>query len=214
MSTRSLLALAACGAAVAALPAPAGAATLATDLPCYPERYPVSVAGNGWGPNTRWSVQTEQVFTAGTADALGAFTGTFEAPLIPENTVKPKTFTLTGSQDGAPVAEATFQVVNFLVKLDTDRGRPTGRTMWRFSGFAPGRTVYVHVRRGGKTLSNTKIATSSAPCGTGKRRLARLPGVRRPRNGTYKLYVDSSKKFSAKTRPQYRADFSVFTRFR
>ncbi|MBJ7332593.1 MAG: hypothetical protein JHC95_22045 [Solirubrobacteraceae bacterium] len=212
MPFRSVLAAAVAGAVL--LPATASGAALTTDLPCYPEGYPVTTSGSGWGPNTRWNVQAEQVFVAGDADALGNFQTQFPAPIVPEDTLEPKTFTLSGTQDGAPVAQTTFQVINTLVKLDEDRGRPTGKTRWRFSGWAPNSTVYVHIRRGGKTLSNTKISKSKGPCGTGSRRMARLPGVSRPRSGTYKVFVDTAKSYSAKTRPQYQGSYIVYTTFR
>ena len=215
MLFRSALAAAATALTVAAVPAVAPAASLTTDLPCYPEGYPVTFSGSGWSPNTQWGLSAGgSVFQSGSADVLGSFTSRVAAPNVVPDTVAPQKVTVVGTQDGSEVASVSFRVVNFMVKLDSDRGRPTGKTTWRFSGFSPGSTVYVHIRRGGKTLSNTRIGTSSSPCGTGKRRLARLPGVAHPRSGTYKVFVDGAKQYSPKTSPQMRGSYIVYTTYR
>ncbi len=188
------------GAATALLaPAAAHAATLKTDLPCYIEGQAMGVAGEGWGPGTAWGVQADQIFASGTADEAGNFVDTTQvkAPIVPEITTKPTTVTLTGQQDGVDVASTTFKVVNFLVDPKDPNGKPTGKTKWGFSGFEPGKAIYFHVTRKGKTYTE-KVGTAKSPCGTLTKRLRRLPAVpgKKIAYGTYKVAVDSRKKYA------------------
>jgi len=208
--TRALVTLAASVAAFALAPAVAGAATLGTNLPCYVERQPMVIGGAGWVPGTGWSVQTEQLFDSGVADPAGNWVSTTEtAPIIPALTTKARTFTLTGSQDGTAVATATFKVVNFLVKPRDPNGKPKGTTSWGFSGFLPGKRIYVHVRRGSKTYTEA-AGRGDQTCGTLRTRLSRLPAVPRSRvnPGVYKVFVDNRRRFSKGGR-QYPASITI-----
>lgn len=198
-------------AAVTALaPAAAGAATIATNLPCYVETQPMIIGGTGWGPGTGWSVQADQIFDAGVADGAGNWVSSTEtAPVVPAITTRPQTVTLTGAQDGVTVATATFKVVNFLVRPRDDNGKPKGKTSWGFSGFLPGKRIYVHVRRGSKTYTEA-AGRGDGTCGTLRTRMSRLPAVPRSkvRAGTYKVFVDNRRKFSKGGR-QYAAAITI-----
>lgn len=201
-------------AAAATVPATAGAATLTTDLPCYLEQQPMTITGSGFTAGGSWSVSAEQLFDFGTADAAGNFVSTNEtAPIIPKITTKPKTFTLTGKDGDAVVATTTFRVVNFLVKPASTNGKPTGTTRWNFSGFLPGKAIYFHVRKGGRTWTQ-KAGKGSAPCGTLKTRLRRLPAVPASQIsfGTYKIAVDNRKRYTKGGR-QYTASVSIYRTF-
>lgn len=193
--------------AAAALLAPAAAhgAALQTDLPCYIENQAVGITGSGWAPGSSWSVSADQVFASGTADQAGNFVDTTQvrAPIVPAATTQPRTVMLTGRQDGTDVASTTFKVVNFLVALKDPDGKPTGTTRWRFSGFEPGKAIYIHVRRKGRTYTQ-KAGAATSPCGTLSKRLRRLPAVpsKKIAYGKYNIAVDSRKKY-AKANGQY-----------
>lgn len=194
---RILLALSGLATLAAALPAAAGAAVIATDHPCYVERQPMTIFGAGWVPGSAYSVETEQLYAFGAADAAGRWTSTTEtAPIVTRESIKPKTFTLTGKQAGTPVGTVAFKVVNFGVKIGDASGKPRGRTSWGFSGFEPGKRIYVHVRRGGRTYTQG-AGRGDATCGTRRTRLRRLPAVpaSRIRTGTYKVFVDNRRAF-------------------
>ncbi len=211
--TFSRLALAGATAALIA-PAAASGATIQTDLPCYLEGQPVGVAGTGWGPGTAWSYRADQIFASGTVEPTGNFLDSSQtAPIVPEDTTKATTVTLTGQQDGTDVASTTFQVVNLNVKLKDDSGKPTGKTKWSFSGFEPSKPIYVHVRRKGKTYT-AKAGASSAPCGILTKRLRRLPAwpAKKIAYGKYKIAVDNRKAYG-KPKGQYNqftASITVF----
>lgn len=217
MPSRPLVLVGLAAAGFASTAATAQAAVITTDRACYVEQQPMAIAGTQFAPNSRYTVATDQLFAFGDADAAGNWLSTTEtAPIVPERTTRPKTFTLTAKQDGVDVATASFDVVNLLVTLASTRGKPTSSTTWRFSGFTPGESIYVHVRRGGKTLANVRMGRGDARCGRLSTRQRRLPGVssRRLRTGRYDLYMDNRKTFSPSKRPQYRSSISIFRTFR
>lgn len=195
-STRFLIA----GTAVALLaPAAAHAATLQTDQSCYLPGQSMGIAGSGWTAGSAWTVKGSGIFASGAAAADGTFTtsGVKAPDLANSASPKPKTITLTGTQDGTAVATTTFQVVNFLVRPKSTNGKPTGMTTWVFSGFAAKSTIFFHIVHNGHTYTQ-KIGRTSSPCGTLTKRLRRLPAVppRKISYGKYKVYVDSRRKFS------------------
>jgi len=195
------------------IPGAAQAATLSTDQPCYVEREPMTISGSGWVPGSRWSVQADQIFAAGDADGAGAFSTLEPAPFLSSSGVKPKTFTLTGDQDGTEVASTTFKVVNFLVKPAKANGKPTKTTRWAFSGFLPGRKIYFHVKRGRKVYTE-KAGRGDRTCGNLRTRVRRLPAVpaSQIKFGTYKVIVDNRRKLRKGGR-KYKARITVFRRF-
>ncbi|WP_205698999.1 hypothetical protein [Conexibacter sp. SYSU D00693] len=205
------------GAGAAALPAAASAqATVATDRPCYVEQQPMAISGTGFTPGARLSVETEQLFSAGNADAGGGFVTTTEtAPIVPTITPDKKTFTLVAKQDGVPVAQTQFQVANFAYSVTPSRARPTSKVRYRFSGWPTGRNVYVHVRRNGRTLGTTKLGKTQGACGELSKR-ARFMPVRRGRVpfGTYRYQFDLTPKYSSKTVPRMTGQVSIVRTFR
>jgi hypothetical protein len=187
--------------AIAALalfaPAAAQGATLTTDHQCYIEGQKMGISGTGWAPGSQWGVRTEQIYGFGTADPAGNFSTTDEkAPVIVAQNNKPKTFTLSGEQDGTAITSTTFQAINFIVKPASPNGKPTRKTKWQFGGFFAGQSIFFHIKRGGKTYTS-KAGKAHGACGTLTRKLKRLPGVpnRKIHNGTYKVFVDNRRKF-------------------
>lgn len=188
-------------------PASAGAATLATDLPCYVERQAMTLTGAGWAPDSAFAVEGERIAASGFADPLGAWSATVAAPGTRGRSTRPRTQALTGLQDGAPVASTSVRTVDFAVDPQGPRaGAPTARRRVRFSGFQPGRRIYVHVRReGAKRVRTQRIGRAQSPCGTLARRLRRLPAVPAAaiRFGEYTIAFDSRRRYAQSTRPQF-----------
>ncbi len=196
---------------VAALvPAGANAATITTDRPCYYERQATTITGAGWGPGTRWNAAADQIFAAGDADPAGNWTTQVQAPILTREGISPKAVTLTGTQDGVAVATTNFQVVNFLVQPKATHGKPTRSTTWAFSGFEPGKRIYVHIRRGSHTYTE-KAGRGDGTCGTLRTRLRRLPAVpaSQIRKGRYGVFVDTRRAFR-KGGHQFPARITVF----
>jgi hypothetical protein len=88
------------------------------------------------------------------------------------------------------------------------RARPTSRVRMRVFGFQPGRTVFLHVRRGGRTRGTFRIGVPAAPCGTAARRLRYMP-LRRWSTGSYTYEFQQSKRFDRK-KPRVQLRVSLF----
>lgn len=199
--------------AALALPAASDAATLTTDRKCYvdAEGQVMNVSGADWAPGSAWTVSGAGIDEVGTTDGAGAFAFNTDVPAIGDG-ARPRSFTLSATEDGAQAAEVSFKVVNFLAMPASIQGRPTGRTSWSFAGFRPARPIYVHVKRGGRVYSD-RAGRGDRQCGTLKTRLRRLPAVpaRKIRYGTYKVFVDNRRKFR-RGGLQYFATITIFRR--
>ena len=199
--------------AVLAFPAAAEAAKLSTDRQCYVDApgQLINVSGSDWAPGAAWSVSGAGIEETGTTGEAGTFAFDAGVPAIGDG-IKPRRFTLSATEDGTPVAETTFKVVNFLAIPASIQGRPTGKTSWGFSGFAPGKPIYVHVKRAGRVYTE-KAGRGDRQCGTLKTRMRRLPAVpaRRIRYGRYQVYVDNRRKFR-RGGLQYAASITIYRR--
>lgn len=214
-SLRAILLLVTTALAAAAAAAPASAASIDVDRSCYNERAPMEVSGRGFTPGTSWTVTTTGLTGTGIVDSDGTFRSPgAPAPVVLRKTTRPTRFTLSASVGGRRIATRRIRVVNLLVTLGSTNGRPTGRTRWQFSGFDRGKSVYLHVRRGGRTIRTVRMGRADRSCGRLSVLARRLPGIRssRIRPGTYRFAIDSRKKYSSRTRPQYRTGIRVLRR--
>lgn len=209
---KRILIPAAVAAAVAVVPAGASAAAVTTDLPCYLPGLPVTFAGSAFTPAAPFSVSGTGIFASGTVDAAGNATASTTAPSLSSSRRSPKTVAYQAT-DGANTIPGSFKVVNGGAKWDGS-GNPRGTVKWSFGGLTPGQPVYVHVRRDSKTVKTTRAGKAGGVCGTASKRLKRLPvDSADVRNGTYKVFVDSRKKFT-KGGLQYGYSYRVFTTYK
>jgi hypothetical protein len=74
-------------------------------------------------------------------------------------------------------------------------------------GFTPGKTVYAHFRYGGITRRTVSLGVAKGVCGIATKRMRALPT--KVRYGSWRAYIDQSKKFSFKTRPQWIDPFRI-----
>ena len=196
----------------AAAPAVSSAATVATDLPCYLPGQTVTFGGAQFVPGAPFSVSGTGVFGSGTVDAAGNATATTSAPTLALKRRSAKTVAFQAT-DGTNTIPGAFKVVNGGAQWDGS-GNPRGTVKWAFGGLTPGQPIYVHVRRGSKTIKTTRAGKAGGVCGTATKRLKRLPvASSQVRNGSYKVFVDSRKKFS-RGGLQYGYSYRVFTTYR
>lgn len=123
-----------------------------------------------------------------------------------------QTFSLIASVGGSPVAATTFRQVRGGYTQPSG-GSPHRKARYRARGFAPGKNVYVHFRRGSRTVKTVKLGKANSPCGLVSRKFRLLP-VAHPRVGTYKIYVDQASKYSSHTQVQARGELRIITVFR
>ncbi len=221
---RTLVAAVAIAGSALAVAAPAHAATLTTLVPCVPYDAGVRnlpIAGTGFTPGGRVTIQsapkgstTPTFLTGADVDPAGNFTIAALPPSFNPFSRKLQTFGLlaTDGTNPALVAVASYQQVRPGYDFNPSSGRPARKVTHTARGFAPGKTVYLHLRFGGRTIRTVSLGSASAPCGVATKRLALLPT--RSRRGTWKYYVDQSKTFSASTRPQARSGLIIRTVYR
>lgn len=219
MSARNILAAASSVATILVVAAPAHGATLET-LPCVPvisgERS-MPIVATGFTPGSLVTISaaskgdtTPSVLTSGTADATGRFQTVAFPPAFNPFSRTLQTFGLAAADNVNPAVVATvvYQQVKPGYDFKPSSGRPSRIVTHSARGFTKGKTVYLHLRFGGRTIRNVKLGRATGVCGVVSKRLPLLPA--RSRRGTWRYFVDQKKTFSAGTRPQARSGLSIF----
>jgi len=197
--------------AALALPAAAGAATLAPLKGCYVSVTPstregVDVIGTGFTPGALVDVsidgavhRTVQADTAGNLPAQ-------ELP-APNQPTGQRAFTVGAAEQGnaANSVTLTSNVTALNLGIQPRRARPSKRVTFRGRGFTgPGR-VYAHYLFKGRVRKTVTLSRRpGAPCGTFTARRRQIP-VKSPHTGTWTLQVDQQRRY-------HRAPDSVFVR--
>ena len=193
--------------------APAGAATLNVDKPCYQEREPVSLSGGPFTPNGLVRVSRDGfVFpTPLLADGAGMVSGRLTAPVI--DPADERRFTLVAADGANPAltATATPLASKLSVTVRPGGGRPAVRRRIRARGFTEGGSLYAHIVRG-SARRNVRIGALSGSCGRleTRRRIFR----KKTKNGTYRVQFDTHRRFMRTTIPRVTFRVRIFTVFR
>jgi hypothetical protein len=219
-------------AAVAMAASPAQAAQVKT-LPCVPfvsgqATMPIVATGFTPGGSTTISTNTAanptpQILASGRLDGLGAFAAATRPPSFTRVNDNLETFNLIAedrSNPAAPIVAAVpFQVVRFGMSRNPSPKRPRQAVTYTARGFMPGRPVYAHFRYGGRkdptprtwarvpTRRTVSLGVAEGPCGITTKRMRALPT--KVRYGFWRAYIDQSKRFSVKTRPQWIDPFKI-----
>jgi hypothetical protein len=204
--------------AALAVPAAAPAAAIGPDRPCA--RYIPTLGeptwqaiGTGFTPSSVVTVRADdQVIGSGAADATGALTLPALAPTLKSANTNEQTFTLTaGDSAGLAATPSQLRVVRFGVDLPR-QARPRSRVRYRAFGFAAGKGVYLHVRRGGQTRGRFSLGEAKGDCGKTSKRMRYVP-LRRYRTGTYEYWFTQNRRFS-RNDIGYRLSITVTRRIR
>src|SRR3954447_8681304 len=209
---------------VGAAAGPAAAATIQT-LPCNVDTRvtgakTVPLVGSGFTPGGLVTIQTASAvapsptfLTSAHADAAGNIKTTAAPPLFNRFDTQEQGFGVVATDQTNPAIVATtqFQQVRLGYVTSPTTGRPTRRATHTVRGFPVGQAVWLHYRFGGKTRRNVSLGSAQAPCGKAERRMALLPT--RSRRGTWTVYVDQVRRFSAATKPQLKYTFVISRRF-
>jgi hypothetical protein len=219
------------GLALAAFAAPAGAATLTFDRPCYLAKQPrlpngqtINVRGEGFAPSQ------PVTFTLGStslgslnADAAGGVSGRFQPPSLDGRTQFWATPTLTAN-DGANQAAGPVELRSMAADFVPSNGPPSMRVRFYVYGFGPllatrglptAQRVYEHVLDPDGTLRATfAVGRTSGPCGdlvTARRRI--LP-FRTVADGRWRFVFTTRRRYSARSQPAASVAFKIRTVFR
>ena len=192
---------------LAAMPASAGAATLAVDKSCYREGAEAVASGTGFNPSAQVNFTLDGApFTdpanPPTADAAGNLNAGFSVGSPPG---KQKTYTL-GASDGSNIGEATFTATDLDVIVKPKRGNPGKRKRVTARGFDQGRVLRFHVR--GPRRKNGKVGKIRGPCGKVNKKVkifkATFP------SGVYTVQFDQRKGYSASANPRVVFQVTIF----
>lgn len=201
-----VLAPAAAAVATLCIAQAAEAATVAPTVTCVRvipglPTLPVNAAGfTASSPIT--FTANDQPIGSGTTDAAGGFDNS-QTPfdpigILPANK-NTSTFQLNAS-DAAGVAATpvTVPIARVRVTGPTKQVKPHKRVRLRVFGFAPGKKVYLHVRRKSKTKGTFSLGKADSPCGNTSKRIRFMP-LEHYQFGTYTYAFSQKKKYSKKT---------------
>jgi hypothetical protein len=201
-----VLAPAAAAVATLCIAPAAEAATVATPVSCVrviPGVPTLPVNASGFTANSPITFTANgQAVGTGTTDPAGGFDNTANPfdpnGILPANK-NTSTFQLSAS-DAAGVAAApiTVPIARVRVTGPTHRVKPHKRVRLRVFGFAPGKKVYLHVRRKSKTKGTFSLGKADSPCGNTSKRIRFMP-LEHYAFGTYTYAFSQKKKYSKKT---------------
>jgi hypothetical protein len=156
----------------------------------------LGVTSSGWAPGSslNFALNGRSVGT-GTADAAGLFSNAsdpFTPPLLTGK--RPiRNFTLTAADTAGNQANARVKVVHRTVAVP-NRARPAKRVRYRAYGFPHGKRLYLHIRRGKRTLGRFALGRPHGVCGVVSKRLRYMP-LRHWSTGTYDFWFGNRKHF-------------------
>ncbi|HET8978310.1 MAG TPA: hypothetical protein VFN87_09135 [Solirubrobacteraceae bacterium] len=212
-------ALAPVSAAIAA--APAAAATLSADKPCYVNAdpssgAPMTLTGSGYIPGDTVDISGGGVFTTALVQPDTTFVATTPAPIL--STIGPgamkTTLTATdennaGSATTPPTATAVVHSANLAVSTSPGSVRNVrkDKVTFRFSGFAPHKNIFGYYMRK-KIVAKVRFGKASGPCGTLRQRALLYPGGR-PRYDRYTVTFESRGRYAKRAFPRVTGKLSI-----
>lgn len=166
-----------------------------------------ALEGAGFAPNAAVTISSDgAAIDTVQADAAGGFQAPVNAPPIRGNRAN-VSITADDGQ-GHPAGPIALPEVKLGVEWPSHASAHK-KVNFRAYGFEPGKTVYLHIRRGGKTRGTFKIGRADPPCGITKRKLRAMP-LSRYSAGTYEYWFGSTKKFDRSREIGYRV--TIFRR--
>ena len=197
--------------------AQASAATLAVTAPCYVNPSPttgamIDVTGTGYTPGDTIQVSGFGVAGHTTAAPDGAINLVTKGPTLSFTTPGQKSFPLQSQDETSGsgfLASTSLTMANLAVDTQPAVAKPTRKVTWRFSGFIPGQSIYVHYLHKGTVVNRMAFGKAQAPCGTLKARDRFYPGGH-PHFGTYQVVFDQVKRYTRRARPRISTKLTFF----
>ena len=198
--------------------AQAGAATLSVGSACYVNASvgvgaPITVTGAGFTPGDQIEIDGTGVFALTSADANGNISVTTQGPILDKIGPGTETFALTANDQTAlvtnPIAQTSVTMANLAVSTSPSSAKPTTKVRWRASGFRPGRLVYAHYVHRGHAVATARLGRAKGACGLMSVK-AMLYQNGHPRYTTYKLQIDSARRYSAHASPKVVNSLTIF----
>jgi hypothetical protein len=188
---------------------------VAPSTPCvrYVETAPpaatLGIVSSGWGASTPLTFKLKgQSVGSGTTDATGAFNSGANPFTPPEPKGNLQTVALTAEDGSGAVATTQVKLVRLIVTVPDGRFKPSKKVKYRAFGFAPGRKLYLFIRRGGKTEGRFDLGRTKGDCGLLTKKMRFMP-LRKYKPGLYEFWFSHSKTYSKQTRI-YRYTIQIF----
>ena len=188
---------------------------VAPSTPCVryvdtaPPAATLGVVSSGWAANTPLSFTLNgRSVGSGTTDGTGAFSTGADPFTPPEPKGNLQTVPLTAADGSGAAATSQVKLVRLIVTVPTGRYKPSKKVKYRAFGFAPGKRLYLFVRRGGKTKGRFLLGRTKGDCGLLTKRMRFMP-LRKYSPGLYEFWFSHSKKYSKQTRI-YRYTIQIF----
>lgn len=202
--------------ALLALTPAANAATLTVNKPCFGANDNLVLTGTGFTPNAAvgFVVNTNGVtrtITDRLANPAGVFQYTSATPSIGTTRRRTDTFLAVDRTNGANGAAAGVLLSRVRVTVSPGSGNPSRRRRIRATGFTTGRTLYAHIRRGGKTRRNVRIGRLKGACKSISVRRRLLRGLR---PGNYRVQFDVARRYKRTRRQRVLFNVTIFRTFR
>ena len=197
-----------------AAPAEAQAAGLTVNKPCFGGNDTLLLTGTGFAANGQVAVSVtggglSRYLGDRRANAAGVFQYTSTVPFLTFTARRTETFTAIDRANPVNRAAAPVLLSRVRVRVAPRRGRPGRRQRIRATGFTTGRTLYAHVRRGGRGR-NVRIGRLRGAC---KSLNVRRRLFRRARPGTYRVQFDVARRYRRMRRQRVVFGVTVFRRF-
>src|SRR4051794_7453138 len=184
--------------------APAGAAMVVTDRPCYLEKKRIELTGGGFQPGATYTVLRDgQAIGSGTVAADGSVAGAFGSDVLPAG-IADRAYDLSVT-DGTNQASSSFRVSAFRALFSPAHGDPS-RLRVRFSVFgllSEGLPVYLHyIRPDGTSARAVYLGRTRGACGSVVRTRQRKLFPFRAHGGTWLLQFDTQADYHRNARPR------------
>lgn len=171
---------------------------------------PMAVAGSGFTAGDSIELTAGDTSGTATASSTGTFDVLIHAPTLTTTGAGSKKFTVTAQDEttGTGSASTTFSVANLAFTTRPAVAKPSAKVHFSFSGFKPGAIVYGHYLRGHRVVATQRFGRASGVCGLLKAKAHLFP-LRHPASGKYKVQIDDSRKYRAKSVPRVDSTASI-----
>ena len=198
--------------------APATAAAdpvVAPTSPCVryvdtaPPAATLGVVSSGWAAGAALTFKLAgHPVGSGRTDAGGAFNTGTDPFTPPEPKGNLQTVALTAEDGTGAIATQPVKLVRLIVTVPNGRYKPSKLVKYRAFGFAPGKRLYLFVRRGGKTKGRFLLGRTKGDCGLLVKQMRFMP-LRKYSPGLYEFWFSHSRTYSTRTRI-YRYTIQIF----
>lgn len=199
---------------LALAPAAHGAA-ISVNKPCFGANDNLVLVGSGFTPNApvAFGVSSNGVnrsISDRQSNAIGSWRYESPTPSIGATRTRTDAFFAVDRANPALRAAAPVLLSRVRVTVSPGSGRASRVRRVRAVGFTTGRTLYAHIRRGGRTRRNVRIGRLRGACRSVSARRRLLRGLR---PGNYRVQFDVARRYKRTRRQRVLFNVTIFRTF-